>query len=220
MVSWWLGIAPAEVRVDCGGERHRVVWREGALSAPDHTDLEGERTLAALGGASCACVEIVDAWHRHVDDEQALVLGSRGPADRIEPRDWGALDEEYGMYAGHAPPSMALEPANELQALMRLPGGLGDRLVATVAAGADPGPRLHAALYGRVRAALGRDVELAIGEPAMDGDRVTLPYSWLTTVWARGLAQVMGRFVLAAETSDGRVYALTTGDGSTIRLEL
>lgn len=212
MVSWWTGIAPADVGVNCGGRRQRVVWRDGVLSAPDHADLDGE---------SCACVAIVDAGHRHVADEQVLVLGRRGPADRIEPRDGGAIDDEYGMYAAsQAPPGMVLEPQNELAALLQLPGALPDRLVATVAASASSGPRLHAALYGRVRAALGRECELAIGEPGVDGDRVTVPYTWVTEVWARGLAEVMGRFIVAAHTEDGRAFTLTAGDGSTIRLLL
>ena len=219
VVSWWTGIAPADVSVDCGGQRHRVVWRDGILSAPDHADLDGERTLAALGGESCACVAIFDAWHRHVADEQALVLGRRGATDRIEPRDWGAIDDEYGMHtAAQAPPGMVLEPENELLALMRLPGALPDRLVATVAATAKPGPRSTPALYGRVRAVLGRDVELTIGEPAMSADAMSLPYTWLTEVWARGLAEVMGRLIVAAQTDDGRAFTLTAGDGSTIRL--
>lgn len=212
MVSWWVGVAPAEVGVDCGGERHRVIWRDGALSAPDHADLDGERTLAALGGDGCACVEIVDAWERHVADEEVLVLGSRGPADQILSVEWGG-----NPYADFGVPASA----NDLQALMRLPGELPNRLVATVAAGAKPGPALHAALYGRVSAALGRDVELSIGEErAVRGDEVMLPFSWLTEVWARGLAVVMGRFIVEAATKDGRAFELTAADGSRVRLEL
>ncbi|MGO9975212.1 MAG: hypothetical protein ACLP01_20910 [Solirubrobacteraceae bacterium] len=93
MSDWWVGIAPAQVTVACGVEQHRLRWEGGALRALDHADLEGERTLAALGGEPCACVELLDAWDRHRDDPRVLALASRGPADRLAPQ-----GEEQGPY--------------------------------------------------------------------------------------------------------------------------
>jgi len=48
---------------------------------PDHEDPVGERTLAALGGDRCECVEILGYWERHRDDLRLLVLASRGAGD-------------------------------------------------------------------------------------------------------------------------------------------
>lgn len=131
-----------------------------------------------------------------------------------------------------------MEPEQELIALLGLQGGLSDRLVASVAAawaerlegpdgaGGDLPPQFQAALYGRVTAALRRwlgraalEVELqvvdATATPAVTAGgagrvRVELPFGWLATVWAKGLATVMGRFCLAATTSDGSSWTLAT----------
>jgi hypothetical protein len=66
----------------------RLAWREGELRAPDHAG--AERTLAALGGERCACVEMLDAWHGHASDLRVLVLGSRGSSDPLAaPRNAG-----------------------------------------------------------------------------------------------------------------------------------
>jgi hypothetical protein len=80
---WWLGLAPAQATVSCAGHEHRLRWEAGALRALDHGDVESERTLAALGGERCTCVDLLEAWERHHDDLKALVLGSRGPTDPI-----------------------------------------------------------------------------------------------------------------------------------------
>jgi hypothetical protein len=118
-----------------------------------------------------------------------------------------------------------------------LGGGLPDRLVATVVAewirrlpdeaGDDVDARLYAALYGRaaaaVRAWLGRpdgpvevDMIGSTTSPSLsrDGDRtmLRLPFSWLGDVWIRGLATIMGRFVLSATaTGNGHWSLLTIG---------
>ena len=54
---------PAAIaRVNCSGARHAVRWEGGDLIALDHDDPEGERALAALGGTSCTCLEVLGAW--------------------------------------------------------------------------------------------------------------------------------------------------------------
>jgi hypothetical protein len=126
----------------------------------------------------------------------------------------------------------------ELIGLLDLGGDLPARLQANVIAAwaariadADESalerrPELTAALYGRVATAvrswLGRadlQIELAM---AADGStpclarvspdrlRVELPFAWLEAVWSRGLATVMGRFCLAATTTDGVEWTLST----------
>ncbi len=103
MTDWWAGLAPAEARLTCGGDQHRLAWREGELRAPDHADADAERTLAALGGERCACVEMLDAWHAHSSDLRVLVLGSRGPSDPLAaPRDAGT-GVSGGLLAGAGP---------------------------------------------------------------------------------------------------------------------
>jgi hypothetical protein len=141
---------------------------------------------------------------------------------------------------------------SEIIALLGLGGGVPDRLVATVAAawaqqledgyGTVKGARaaLHASMQGRLaavlRAWLGRadlEVELELidaGHVATLSERggtiaAELPFAWLAEVWSRGLATIMGRFCLAAETEDGRTWRLTTlgpdlGSPSVVRVEL
>jgi hypothetical protein len=126
---------------------------------------------------------------------------------------------------------------SELVQLLSLEGGLQDRLQATVAASwarrlrsghrqvTRSRPQLHAALHGRVLAALsawqggtGAGLEVTmIDEDAprsltlIDGRiHAELPFAWLVEVWARGLATVFGRFCLTADTSSGRRWTLTT----------
>jgi hypothetical protein len=228
MSDWWLGLAPAEVVVECGGARHRVRWEAGSIAALDHADLEGERALSALGGEPCICADVIDAWHAHAGDERVLVVGRRGPADRIIAREWGADDDEDGHHVfvgGMASMPIPASPNARLLALMSLPGALPDRLQATVAAALvdrAPSPRLHAALYGRVREVLG-DVEVELlapgATPSLGDGCVALPFSWVSSVWARGVATVLGRFCLAAETTDGRVWTLDTAT-ERMRLEI
>lgn len=132
------------------------------------------------------------------------------------------------------------DPMKEpLVRLLTMAGPLADRLVATVAATwnqqlaedaegiASYLPRLEAALYGRVlasvRAWLGvpglqADVQMATGERTPearrddDGVHIVLPFSWIAEVWARGLAVVLGRFVLGVEeASEDRTVLMAVG---------
>ncbi len=159
MNEWWQGLAPAQAVVDCGGNRHRLRWDAGALHALDHGDVESERTLAALGGQRCACLDLIEAWERHHDDLRVLVLGSRGPTDILAARDDPAATFAGGPSVGRAqmltaranPGWAAYAPSarlpqqsvrlsqtaraeNELVALLGIGGGVPERLVATVAA--------------------------------------------------------------------------------------
>jgi len=84
---WWQDFPPVEVAVECSGTRHRLRWDAGVLGAPDHADPEGERVLAAIGGARCACIDFLDRWARLADDLRVLTLASRGPGDQVGPSD-------------------------------------------------------------------------------------------------------------------------------------
>jgi hypothetical protein len=160
MTRWWLGIPPAEAVVACRGGVHRLRFDEGVLHALDHADVEGERALAALGGARCTCVDLLDAWARRSADPRVLVAASRGPADLLTIGDGSPPTRRvpgrrrlgasagwasYGqvVLTGGATASTRLARASgatpaarqldgELGALLALGRGLPDRLVATV----------------------------------------------------------------------------------------
>ena len=90
MISGSLGDLPrATTHLECSGERHAIRWAAGELSAPDHGDPEGERALAALGGTSCACLDILSAWARHREDPRLLTAVSRGTGDMIQSEGFG-----------------------------------------------------------------------------------------------------------------------------------
>lgn len=273
--SWWLGLASAQATVNCNGHDHRLRWEAGDLHALDHCDVESERTLAALGGQRCICVDMLEAWERHRDDLRVLVLASRGPTDpvvvqedqsaqfgvarpqivrargavpsRARLRQTGTVVSHMGRavarqsgwtaYGPSGRASKQAEAENELFALLGLGGGVPERLVATVAAAWSERlgrpdrtidrarPQLRAALHGRVFAAMrtwlggsGVESELKmIGEneaPRLISEdgivRAELPFGWLVDVWAKDLATIWGRFCIAATTTDGSTWQLTT----------
>jgi hypothetical protein len=125
----------------------------------------------------------------------------------------------------------------ELTQLIGLDGGLADRLQATVAASWErrirtghsqlqrAQPQLQAALHGRAVVALMAlhglsAVDAEVTMSPRDGPRslsrrdgtvhVELPFAWVVDVGARGLAAIFGRFCLAASSSTGRRWTLTT----------
>jgi hypothetical protein len=154
VIEWWTGLGPASIAVRCGGAEHRVRWHQGALIASDHGDLDDERALAALAGERCACLELLDAWHRHVTDLRALKLGARDVSDPIRSSAWVSSPGARGGYIpvpawevrglplpsepriGRFPvyPRSWDDSEAELIALLGLGGDIGERLVATVAA--------------------------------------------------------------------------------------
>lgn len=77
-------LPPALARVDCSGERHAVRWDTGDLVALDHEDPVGERALAALGGTSCPCLDVLGAWSRQRENPGLLTALSRGTQDLIQ----------------------------------------------------------------------------------------------------------------------------------------
>lgn len=104
MSDWWLGLAPAQATVDCGGRDHRLKWQNGELRALDHADVENEQTLAALGGQPSTCLEMLGAWERHQDNLRVLVLASRGPTDPLR------VPDDAGAHIGIAQPQIVSQP--------------------------------------------------------------------------------------------------------------
>jgi hypothetical protein len=235
---WWLGIPPAEARVSCGGREHRLRWDAGQLLALDHPDLEGELILSALGDQYYPCLGAVDAWAGHADDLRILVLTSRGLTDpvRLPPETTpggrpapgritrvrrtatssSIMRVRGGAARGGGPGGRGGEDeAAALAALLGLGGPMQDRLTATVAAAAvdRARPARHAALYGRVTAALRAwtgQPDLQVGltmipetqRPTLawgaNGIVAELPFGWMVDVWGKGLSIFWGRFCLAA----------------------
>ncbi len=58
---WCADLPDVASELECGGQRHRVVWRRGKLVLEDH-DLLAETSLVALGAEPPMCVELLDAW--------------------------------------------------------------------------------------------------------------------------------------------------------------
>jgi hypothetical protein len=166
-------MSPASCPVECAGVRHHLVWRDGQLTAFDHPDAERERTLTALGGDVYRCLQLAEAWERHAEDLDVLLLASRGSQDSFlagraphDPRPgrhfgWFAYAPLSSMHGGDSPSDAA-----DLPDLLGLGGGLPERLVGQVldtwairlAEGDETveraRPRLQAALYGRFVAAV------------------------------------------------------------------
>jgi hypothetical protein len=228
MSDWWAGIPAAEVTVLCGGDAHTVRWEAGELIALDHGDPEGDVTRAALAGETVPCLELLRTWSRRADDPHVLTLASRGPTDPLN------IDIDRLRFHYRGPRRQTEE---QTLRLLAAGGRLPDRLQATTAAiwtrrlrtgHAALGtarPQLEAALYGRVlrtlRGWLGEPqltIELAMIGPEetrkivriADGVDVSLPFSWLSDVWMRGLAVTFGRLCIAAETTDGSIWTLDT----------
>jgi hypothetical protein len=144
---------------------------------------------------------------RDPEEGLAALLGLGGPMqDRLTATVVAAWRERLrASAAGGA--GRAAEGAAE--------GDEGDAEGAAAVAGVRPA--LHAALYGRVTAALrawtGRP-DLRVGltmiseaqRPALtsdaDGIAVELPLGWLIDVWAKGLCTFWGRFCLAAAPAE------------------
>ena len=228
MSQWWTGIPAAEVTVLCGGDTHTVRWESGELIAVDHGDPKGEVTLSALAGETVPCLELLRTWSRRRDDPHVLTLASRGPTDPLN-------INVNGLRFHYGGPRRQTE--EQTLRLLAADGRLPDRLQATTAAiwtrRIQAGhaalqtarPQLEAALYGRAL----RTLRAWLGEPRLaiqltmigpleerkivrtaDGVDVSLPFSWLSDVWMRGLAVTLGRLCIAAETTDGSNWTLHT----------
>lgn len=83
--SIWSWMPPAQTPVECAGETHWIRWESGQLVPLNHSDVAGERTLAALGRQQVGCFELLDLWNRHSEDLRVLALASRGPGDPLGP---------------------------------------------------------------------------------------------------------------------------------------
>lgn len=173
-----IALSPASAAVECAGGQHRLLWRDGKLTAADHPDAERERALTALGAESYRCLDLLRVWEQHTEDLDVLLLSRRGPRDRLAPHTEhphpGVLRGRAVGWTSYRPLSSTMsyrsvedgDVAARLADVLGLGGGLPDRLAAQVIwvwtgriADGDSAvgsvlPRLHAALYGRFAAAV------------------------------------------------------------------
>jgi hypothetical protein len=81
--AWWLGVGPAESRVACGPNEHRIRWVDGALVAVDHADPDAEALLFSMGADEPTCLQVLRHWKSHAADPRVLLLAGRHPGDAI-----------------------------------------------------------------------------------------------------------------------------------------
>ena len=132
---WWAAFGPAETQVTCEGHRHLIRWADGRLTAASHPDAEGELVMAALGGETARCLEIVQAWGAHDDDLEVLAIGPRSAADVVRavmPGDdaeaalppWmlRASAARYGLWSGPSRPALFTSTVRARRRRMRTGG--------------------------------------------------------------------------------------------------
>jgi hypothetical protein len=109
---------PYQAGINCSETIHRLRWEAGALTALDHTDIEGERALAALGGTRCACVDALDGWSHHTDELRVLIMTTRGPTDQLRPAERGVSRSGAAVLRGGATPigTMIRQPSGGYRA--------------------------------------------------------------------------------------------------------
>lgn len=184
-----------------------------------------------------------------------VTLASSGLGSVLNRPRPGIAPRRTPLRPGGAPMAGAPVPlpfSDPLLTLMGLAGPLVDRLVAAVATTwaerVESGDErtdehraaLAAALYGRaalsVRTWLGAPrIEVSVRmippheQPAIarneDGVELSLPFRWVADVWARGLAVLLGRFVLSvSQVAEDRLLLVTSADDfagtSTMELSL
>lgn len=200
MNPWWVGLAPAQTTVHCAGRHHQIRWDAGRLSALDHEDPEGERTLAALGGQRRPCLDLLDAWERHQDDARVLVLATRGPTDQL-----AASDDRYG-HLGLAQPQVLQGPTG----LVRRRRGRGFASMGLQRAANYPTGWTGYAPTGRISKAAQAENELiallTLGGGLQDRLVATVAAAWRERLRQpdRALARVHPQLQAALH---GRVYA-------------
>lgn len=199
---WYQYLPAVTATVPCEGDEHHVTWRWGKFKLDDH-DLAAERAMLVLGGEACGCLRALRLW--------ASLFGMR-PEQFGEMRRWMGEDaalvpreldvpREVGM-------ALSLERAWKKSLYLERQGPLLERFVKERAL---PAFRAHLTAekqrFGAriIRGAQVRHVP-ANQAPAVEGriDTVsvsataTLSSDWVVNVWARGLAEVEGGFVLEA----------------------
>jgi hypothetical protein len=89
-------VGPAESRVACGPNEHRIRWEGGTLVAVDHADPAAEALLFSMGADEPTCLRLVRHWRSHAADPRVLLLAGRHPGDAV------SVGADDLIRAGHA----------------------------------------------------------------------------------------------------------------------
>lgn len=207
---WAALVTPTAARVRCRNAIHTVRWVAGALQFESH-DMDSELVLRALGGPSCGCVEVAEAWLQPVGPADVYALwnaSSEWPtaaaSDRgITASDRGItmvglrLDERLRAERSHATWAglpVQFRRRRALESCAILPAS-GDPLRQVLASVASPLlRRLVPAVACEALASGAVDIRVTLtdgpavlrGEAASWGGwvRAELPPRWLPEVWA------------------------------------
>lgn len=77
-VPWYSGLPGFQAEIECQGEAHHLLWRDGALSSLDH-DLDAEMAIVALGGEEPECLKAVRGWEMRTEIPELLALRVYAP---------------------------------------------------------------------------------------------------------------------------------------------
>ncbi|MDH4144810.1 MAG: hypothetical protein OEY23_06520 [Acidimicrobiia bacterium] len=208
---WTWGVPPAQLELDCGGSRHRVVWRWGKVVLVDH-HLGAERALVALGGERPACFDVLDSWRDACAWKAPAGVAARrrlsGELERVLTLAQLARFQRELRRSSEPHPrarSMSERLLREVRAALaastvELRRAGGPKLALAVRPLlADP----RAAPHGLEAPEPSLDIE---GTPAQLRIEAALPIEWLVDVWGRELATVDGALVLEVVSAepDGR----------------
>lgn len=200
-VRWYQYIPAATATVPCEGEEHTVTWRWGKFKLEDH-DLGSERAMLLLGGHPSPCLQALQLWAEQfgLRPEQLEMLRRT-----LGPRVTHLLPKEMEV-AREAAMALSLERAWGRSRYFDQQGRLLERQLRDRAL---PALRTH---LTEARQLLGcrtiRAVQIkhiAAGQPTrMEGLMDTVSVSamaslssrWIVDVWASGLSNVPGAFVL------------------------
>jgi hypothetical protein len=241
VTSWHRSLPPADASVPCGTGTHAVRWEAGRLTLPAHPDAEAEMVLGALGGDKPGCVTLAETWARHASDLTVLAIGPRGAADRVTvSRDDAAELARRELRRAELLGLFALGPAFQFRLAGAVAAAWAD--ASRAAARASHRPELTAALTGRLGPAAHEwlDIDPAAvtvtphegpgwGSLRVTGTgtarrlRAAVAVSWLSTVWACGLAVAGGHLVVAVEQPGyprARVLALAAPDADPVLLDV
>ncbi|MGH3395835.1 MAG: hypothetical protein ACRDPO_14225, partial [Streptosporangiaceae bacterium] len=224
---WWAAFGPAETQVTCEGHRHLIRWADGRLTAASHPDAEGELVMAALGGETARCLEIVQAWGAHDDDLEVLAIGPRWAADVVStvmpgddaeavPPPWmfRATAARFGWWASPSRPALFSSTVRARRRRMRARGiGIMQSHIAQSAGVVGSRPmisaRLTASYSGRTSATYSSSRRFAFGHgsrgPTPAQERAQDRLSELRMLFALG-PELQWRLsgAVAAAWSDGR----------------
>lgn len=139
MIAWHDGLDPVRLPVSCGGREHELTWSAGELSAGAHPDARRERALAALGADPAPCLRILDAWDRHLDDLDVLVVASRGPNDPVRTFDAGTHPGHVGMHGYAALSQVSVAYASSVRIIGGHHGGFPPPAAVSFSYGGDDG---------------------------------------------------------------------------------